>query len=263
MNNEQKQVQLNQAFLITNGIKTGKFIVFDQDRQVDFHVNAIYAASDLGRFFLSRKVDDSIFLLLTMENVYEGFWLLHIYDEGPKEQRDSETVIAYGADRTALPNRIDGHLDRGFIRLTSDSNSYWLSEMMPTFRDKSNYFTFATEWPAMEWDQRRNSKALSEETQKRMRELKQHLSTNMEQMREKAKMIPLSGAYNPSRRESRFKMVDLAEELARTASRNELGELEIRLGEARKFVSSYVSEFGDDLMTDFLSKRIEVLSQLV
>lgn len=263
MNKRLMQVQLNQAFLITNGIKTGKFIVYDKDRQVDFSANSVNADSDLGRFFLGRKVDDSTFLLQTMENVYEGFWILHIYNGSPKKPITSEMIIPFGADRTALPNRIDGHLDRGFIRLTSDSESYWLSDMLPTFKNKSNYFAFTTEWPAIEWDQRRNSKELSQETQKKMRELKQHLTTNMEQMREKAKMIPLSGVYNSSRRELRFKMVDLAEDLAINASRNELRELEAALAEARKFVSAYMSEFGGDVMSEFLSKRIEVLSQLV
>ena len=258
-----KRIEINQAFLISNGTKTGKFIVYDQDFSVNFHANSIKAESNLGKFFLRRFVDDSVFLLETMKNVFEGFWIVRSFTSAHENVDTSKKIIEFGADRNAVPNRIDGHLVRGHVRLGGDEPNYWLSEMEPNYRGLKDFYTFATKWPAIEWDTRRNAKELSEESITNMRELKQNLSLDIDRMRERAKMIPLLGIYNSDRKKKRYTMVDIAENLVRIASQNELDELITQLSEATIFLDNYLTEYGEDVITEFLSARISVLSTLV
>lgn len=258
-----KRIEINQAFLISNGTKTGKFIVYDQDFSVNFHVNSIKADSDLGELFLSRYVDDSVFLLETMKDVFEGFWIVHSFANTPENVSKSKRIIEFGADRNAVPNRIDGHLERGHVRLGSETSNYWLSEMMPNYRGTKDFYTFATKWPATEWDQRRSIKNLSEESIRNMRQLKQNLSLNMNIMREQAKMIPLLGVYDSARKEKRLRIVDISENLVRIASQNKMDELVTQLSEATKFLEDYRSDYSEDLMTEFLAARISVISTMV
>ncbi len=256
-----KQIELNHVFLVTNGIKTGKFIVFDQDQLVHFQVNSIYAESDLGKFFLGRSVDDSIFLLLTGNNVYEGFWIPHSYGIISVEVNKTREKIQFGASQEDVSNRFNGYLDRGFFYLGSDSPGKWLSETLPHFGIESDFFAFITDRPAAWWDWRRSNKNLSEKFLKNMRELKQNMAIDMKLVREKAKMIPLSGVYNSSRKDKRLELVDIAEKLALIAAHNEFDNLTRELEDARKFLSAYILEFGDDFMTEFLNARVSVLQE--
>lgn len=243
-----QKVRLNDFFEITNGTKTGIFVIYDTDKYVRVRVNAIHYRSILGRALLGKEIPSQIFLLQTLKNINEGFWITRKIDKAFFENRRKRDALQFGPGRNFLPSRINGHLDRGIIELKSDGNSYRLSEMQPDFNSKSDFFVFATTWSVTELPHR-----------EKIRKLKKNLAINIDELRLKTKFFPINEGPNATKKIRRDQCLDFADQLKGSInSKNRYG-LNRLLNDSSKFLDLYISEFGGDSYSQILGERIELI----
>ena len=243
------KIRLNQPFVITNGVKTGLFVVFAQDYEVTFEINAIKSDSTLGKLFLSMELDDRVFLLETARETYEGFWLVNVYDSiSTPSSRDRN--IVYG-NLDSPVGRIDGYVPKWLIHLEHSSNSFLLSTMCPELNSNHEYFRFITNWPQLEYIRR-----------EKLRELRENLSMDLTALKAEAKFFPIFGVPLPERVPKRMELIQLCEKIVGVAKENDLEQLSANLSNLKIKIEEFESRFGRDRYSEFALARHDLLNEL-